>query len=269
VESDVTAPDRAARPAEGADRWTLAISEVWSLYYRWRGDPKREKGDADACLRVIERLEAARPAPAAAPAGVASVPTVDPRAARARHLHVPDWRWCTCGQFWRGDAATGGCEAVLLARLAERWATDYFAMRDDCNAMATKAVAEFNRAEKLAREVVALRERAERAEAEREDREDYARMRVKQYSAEVSGPNLAEAEAELAALRERAERAERMCDSLQEERDALWLSGSDHERRVALLAGLCAEMVRAVEGHPPRDPFAIVDDMRAALADGG
>jgi hypothetical protein len=53
--------------AEGADRWTLAISEVWSLYYRWRHSTERDRSDVDACLRVIERLEAARPAPSAAP----------------------------------------------------------------------------------------------------------------------------------------------------------------------------------------------------------
>jgi hypothetical protein len=147
--TDTTDRDAAPAAAEGADRWTLAISEVWSLYYRWRDDPKRGTGDAEACLRVIERLEAARPAPPAAPreggdrlkaaeavspAGVASVPTVDAAAVLASHWRDQDSEWditycAVCLRLWSGDAETGGCPEVLLAR-----------------------------------EVVALRERAERAE---------------------------------------------------------------------------------------------------------
>jgi hypothetical protein len=71
------------------------------------------------------------------PAGVASVPTVDAAAVPATHrrttLRHVVWEDADgllrrglrqfaesvcerCGQPWRGDAETGGCEAVLLAR---------------------------------------------------------------------------------------------------------------------------------------------------------
>lgn len=57
-----------------------------------------------------------------APAGVASAPTVDAAAVLAS-LHRPKFSaWADgsvcleCRGRWRGDAETGGCESVLLAR---------------------------------------------------------------------------------------------------------------------------------------------------------
>lgn len=58
----------------------------------------------------------------ASPAGVASVPTVDAAAVPATHhpfrgaMAGVAVNCRECGTPWRGDAETGGCEAVLLAR---------------------------------------------------------------------------------------------------------------------------------------------------------
>jgi hypothetical protein len=79
--------------------------------------------------------------PGAMDAGVASVPTADAAAVLASHTlrradDLPRWdvdRCSWCLRPWHGDAATGGCDTVLLAR-----------------------------------EVVALRERAEALEEERD-----------------------------------------------------------------------------------------------------
>jgi hypothetical protein len=60
----------------------------------------------------------------ASPAGVASVPMIDPNAVLADGGHQQARRYAGgvlphcehCGEAWLGDAETGGCPAALLAR---------------------------------------------------------------------------------------------------------------------------------------------------------
>lgn len=87
----------------------------------------RHGGEVKASGNALPTHHASNPG--ATGAGVASVPTVDAAAILAAREHYPGFSgflyptnegplaFCArCRAPWRGDAETGGCDAVLLAR---------------------------------------------------------------------------------------------------------------------------------------------------------